>query len=126
MCPTDEFLEAMIFIDKWLSVIFESYESPIMYMTGDFNLKFLGDWNTEVIQSYSDMVINRQSENMIVAEEKIQAQNLIAFSEKWNLYQCVKEPTRESNILDLIFINSEDFISNIKYLINTKFSDHSY
>ena len=85
-------------------------------MTGDFNLKFLGDWNTEVIQSYSDMVINRQGENRIVAEDKIQAQNLIAFSEKWNFYQCVKEPTREANILDLIFVNSDEFLSNIEYL----------
>ena len=62
------------------------------------------------------MVVNRQSENMTVADDKFQAQNLIAFTEKWNLYQCVKEPTREDNILDLIFVNSDEFLSNIKYI----------
>ena len=40
MCPTHKFLEAMVFIDKWLVAIYESYDSPIMYMTGDFNLNW--------------------------------------------------------------------------------------
>ena len=124
-CPTQKFLEALVFVDKWLKVLEASYESPNIYITVDFNLKFLEDWNLEIIQSYIDLVVNRVSENLSVADDKIQAQNLIAFTEKWNLTQCVKEPTRESNILDLIFVNSDDMITNIEYIVNSRFSDHS-
>ena len=40
-CPTQKFLEALVFVDKWLKVLEASYESPNIYITGDFNLKFL-------------------------------------------------------------------------------------
>ena len=40
----------------------------------------------------------RLSEDEVVANEKIKAQELIQFSEKWNLTQCVEEPTCLDNI----------------------------
>ena len=47
----------------------------------------------------------RISDESIVANYKIQAHELIKFTERWNLSQKVTEPTRCDNILDLIFVN---------------------
>ena len=55
----------------------------------------------------------------MIAEDRFQAQYLIKFNEKWNLSQCVKEPTQEYNILDLIFVNSGEFISDIELIVNS-------
>ena len=84
----------LLFMNNWLKSVTESYDAPNIYITGDFNLKFLEDWNHELIQSYSDSVVCRLSEDAVIANDKLQAQELIIFSESWNLIQTVKEPTR--------------------------------
>ena len=46
------------------------------------------------------------SDSKSVADEKLQGYDLVKFSDKWNLEQMVKNPTRLDNILDMIFVNS--------------------
>ena len=80
-CPSAKFSDMLSFMNKWLKSVTESYNAPNIYITGDYNLKFLEDWNHELIQSYSDTVVCRLSEDAVIADEKLQAQELILFSE---------------------------------------------
>ena len=109
-CPNQKFQDVISYIDKWLNIIISSYDTPIVYITGEFNLEFLEDWINDLIQLYCDSVVCRLSEDEVVANNKIQAQELIQFTEKWNLTQFVKEPTHLDNILDLIFVNNGEYI----------------
>ena len=103
--------------------IHDRYEAPNFYITGDFNLGFLQDWNNDLIQEFRDSVIRR--EGQIIGEEKFQAQALINICDKWNLIQSVTVPTRDNNILDLILVNSEVMIKDIEMIVNSKLSDHN-
>ena len=51
-CPTEKFMEALGFLEKWLNKIQNNYVAPNFYITGDFNLKFLQDWNQELIDKF--------------------------------------------------------------------------
>ena len=51
-CSSDSFLEGLGFLDCWMSRIHDNYDSPNLYITGDFNLGFLQDWNNDLIQEF--------------------------------------------------------------------------
>ena len=73
-CPTEKFMEALGFLEKWLNKIQNNYVAPNFYITGDFNLKFLQDWNEDLIQEFRDTVFRRGGES--ISEDKFQAQSL--------------------------------------------------
>ena len=92
---------------------------------GDFNMKFLKDWNSDLLQDFRDTVGKRLGDDSKVSEEKAQFLSLINLCDKWHLEQSVKTPTHNDNILDLILTNLEDLISEIKVEVNIIMSDHN-
>ena len=123
-CKNDSFLKCIDKIDKWLYDITKDKEKVKIFMTGDFNLGFLKDWNHDVINKIYEETSMRSSEDKIVSDDKHQAVNLIEFCEKWCLVQKVNENTRSNRILDLVFTNSDDLIDDINHIKNEKMSDH--
>ena len=62
-------------------------------------------------ESYENTVIPTISGGS--TEDQIQAAKLIDLTDSLFLEQLVVKPTRENNVLDLIFTNDENFISDI-------------
>ena len=88
--------------------------SPVIFLTGDFNLPFI-DWKSLAIPPSTSILIS----------ERQAATSFLSFMETNFLTQLVTEPTRkEKNILDLILTNDRDIIHNIS-VIETELSDHN-
>ena len=83
---------------------------------GDLNFPHL-KWN-----SYEDTVIPTISGG--TTEDQIQAEKLLELTDSLFLEQLVVNPTRGNNILDLIFTNDENFISDIS-ITKSGISDHN-
>ena len=106
-CPTQAFLEPMNAIRS----IIDSYTpQPNIILTGDFNLPII-NWSLDAINggSYSD---------------RTQALHLQSFAQDFCLTQVITEPTRQNNILDLIFINNEELLHSYE-ILPTNLSDHN-
>jgi hypothetical protein len=81
---------------------------PTIIMNGDFNMPNV-TWPQGLIYGGAETV-------------RSQARHLIEFSEKYMLDQLILQPTRQHNILDLLFCNSD---SVINYEVrDTAVSDH--
>ena len=80
-------------------------------MVCDFNLPLVS-WPTEGVAGDGAPVDDRKA-----------AEKFISFSDEHCLTQIVTEPTREMNILDLIFTNNEKIIHDCE-VHNTSLSDH--
>ena len=112
-------------MNQWLINLRNETEDPTIYITGDFNLKFLKDWNYEVIQNFYNSVSEKVNTNNATSVDKIQAMKLIDFVNSHYLNQKVVTPTREDNILDYVFTKKENFVKYIKVEINLYLSDHN-
>ena len=64
------------------------------------------------------------SDGQVVAEAKIQAKLLLDLTEELLLTQSIKNPTKESAILDLVFCNTDELIENTDMIENLKLSDY--
>jgi hypothetical protein len=105
-CDNVEFNSVLDMVDQKLDAL--GAPMPTIIMNGDFNMPNV-TWPQGVIYGGAETV-------------RSQARHLIEFSEKYMLDQIVLQPTRENNILDLLFCNSEAII---RYEVHdTLVSDH--
>ena len=82
---------------------------------GDFNFPFLkGGMNQENLLDKSQP-----------SSEKLQANKLIEFANEFFLEQYIRKPTRNKNILDLVFTNDHFLIHSYQVIVNSTLSDHS-
>ena len=82
---------------------------PTVMMCGDFNSPFV-NWS---IGSLSGSTLHMQR----------QAEALIDFMNEYCLQQCVTEPTRINNILDLFMTNNSSILCQV-IVLDTVVSDH--
>ena len=109
--------------NEWIKKIQQKSYGVRMIITGDFNLGELEDWNDEKIEKTKDRINERILNKEVIGSKCKQTNELIEFSEKWNLIQNTKNPTRDNKILDLIFTN-EDIVCDISNIKHGNISDH--
>ena len=85
-------------------------ERKTIIVAGDFNFPII-DWKTRKVSGGT-------------REQNGQAEDLLALSEEFFLVQCIEEPTRLNNILDLFFTNNEDMILKTHVEAPSTLSDH--
>ena len=90
--------------------------SPNIIMLGDLNLP---NMNWKLIENH----VIPEWKGRREYKESRHAETLLPFCEHFHLNQHVTEPTRQRNILDLIFTNNESLINNI-IISETTYSDH--
>ena len=100
--------------------VINEYKSqiPDIILAGDFNFP-KATWSSGIGRSYADTRSSARS-----------LQKLIDLASELNLLQMVREGTRDTrkgnrNILELIFTNNHELISNI-YIEPSKITDHKY
>ena len=124
-CPVDMFSDMIDKVNQWISNLRSETEDPTIYITGDFNMNFLKNWDYEIIQKFYNSTSDKMNSEAGTSTEKIQAIKLIDFVNSHYLSQMVVTPTREDNILDYIFVNKENFVNKIVTEINSYISDHN-
>ena len=107
--PFDKFDECLSTLQQFINGI---QRTPVLHITGDFNLPFINWTNSSIDTGCSISLSDRQS-----------ALALLNFNEECLLQQEVLEPTRKNNILDLVFSNDSDSIHSIS-VTKTELSDH--
>lgn len=113
-CPEQAFRDSLESIKNYLCNYENKGEKPWdLLLMGDFNFPFIEDWNSD------GPFINTE------ASEKKQAVYTKQLSGDLFMEQLVQFPTRKSNILDLIFSNNVDLITNIETIVNSGISDHN-
>ena len=85
----------------------------------------LGDFNFPFIQWPSSKIYNREQEPEHMASEKRQGKMLLEWADSNFMEQHIKTPTRKGNILDLVFTNSPNLITDYSTIVNQNFSDHN-
>ena len=61
-CKSESFLKCLDKIDKWLHNITTTKDKVKIFMTGDFNLGFLADWNYNLINKIYEETSMRSSD----------------------------------------------------------------
>jgi len=85
--------------------------TPTIILNGDFNFPII-DWPSGSVYGGSE-------------SKRTQAQALLRFANSNVLEQCVLRPTRENNILDLLFTNNDQFVHSYR-IDDTIVSDHRF
>ena len=104
-------------LNKCQDSIEKETKSKILLVLRDFNFPFI-EWPSGKIYSREQEPTNR-------ASEKVQAGILLNWAEGNFMEQLITTPTRKSNILDLVFSNTPNLITEYSTIVNNKFSDHS-
>ena len=126
-CPTNLFIDAINKIEDWIKDLEENLgKVPTLVIAGDFNLPSMKSWTIEDILKASTNSIARTENNVKVGAEKEQVARLTEVIRDNALTQEVKIPTRENNILDLIFCNNSEYIEYIDTIENVVMSDHRF
>ena len=111
---TDLINEPFNIIEEYLS---ENYEENII-LVGDMNFPFV-QWKCIENQMCAKIIPGTTTDS------QNQARKLLDLTEKYFMEQLIQEPTREENILDLIFSNT-DIVNNINVEKTSKsISDHN-
>ena len=92
-------------------------------MTGDFNLGFLKNWNSECLSEFIHSNSVRSEQSKVIDTRKKQALKLLELTDSWSLTQKVTEGTRKANILDLVLTDSNDMICDIDHVKHDKVVD---
>ena len=106
-CREGLFIEVLRIISNSINQI--GSPMPLVMMCGDYNFPNVS-WDLGVVRGGT-------------VEQQRQAEALMTFTDNYCLYQCIEEPTRLQNILDLFFINDKTLITDIK-IKNINISDH--
>ena len=99
---------------------------PTLIISGDFNLPGLKSWTVEDMLRASANSSARAENNVRIGADREQVAKLVDLVKDKALTQEVKIPTRESNILDLIFSNNSEYINYIDSVENVLMSDHKF
>ena len=111
LSPFDKFDECLVILHRFID---EVGSTPELHIAGDFNLPFV-NWRTSSVDpGCSILLSDRQT-----------ALSLIAFMEEHFLLQLIDEPTRNSNILDLVFSNNSDSVHSTT-VAKTEMSDQDF
>ena len=112
-CPEILFNQTMEHTSNFLRNL-ESYNqrANTYLVVGDYNFPFLKD---------GKMSENKSSS---ASSEKKQANTLHNFANEFFLEQYITKPTRNKNILDLVFTNDHFLIHNYEIIVNSILSDH--
>ena len=94
-----------------------SQSAPNILIFGDFNFP-------NIIWRQGSGYLNQQSDTRTLGEERKQAICLLEFAEEFFLDQLIKTPTRNRNILDLMFSNNHQLIHDYSVICNSRLSDH--
>ena len=126
-CPTKLFLEAIEKVEDWMKALeLKLGKVPNIVFSGDFNLPDLKSWSQEDCIKASANLKARIENNAKIGIEREQVAKMIEVMEKNAFSQEIKTPTREGNILDLVFCNNDDYIENIETIENVAMSDHKF
>jgi exonuclease III len=107
-CSYHHFAEAMDLIKSKLTELDAS--APNLVMVGDFNFPNI-NWHTQNVYGGS-------------LEMRNQAENLFNLADNHCMEQYIEQPTRGNNILDLLFLDNEEFLHH--YTVQeTILSDHN-
>ena len=100
--------------------------TPTISVMGDFNLPVSAvKWLRNDEGLIMPLVANhRENETLEGKQDRLQAQHLVEFASKHNLIQQVDKVTHGTEILDLIFTNDHELISNIEVADWPQFTDH--
>ena len=108
--PYSKFRECLSIIQDFVESIPGS--TPELFIGGDFNLPFI-DWYSRSISTNSTKT----------SDDRLSCNALLEFMSANFLDQLVEEPTREKNILDLVFTNNPELIHSVVVQDTIK-SDH--
>ena len=107
-CREGLFIEVLRIISNSIDQI--GSPMPLVMMCGDYNFPNIS-WDLGVARGGT-------------VEQQRQAEALMTFTDNYCSYQCIREPTRLQNILDLFFINDKTLITDVK-IKNINISDHN-
>ena len=103
--PPNSSINCLLGLQTALDTVLSSSQNPKMVLVGDFNIPEF-DWNTDCAS------VNSPNATFL---SDIIHDNF--------LFQLVKDPTRNGNILDLVFVTSLDLVYDLK--VGLPFSDHN-
>ena len=103
--PPNSSINCLLGLQTALDTVLSSLQNPKMVLVGDFNIPEF-DWNTDCASV--------DSPNATFLSDIIHDNFL---------FQLVKDPTRNGNILDLVFVTSLDLVYDLK--VGLPFSDHN-
>ena len=116
-CPEVLFNQTMEHNANFLRNLEEGHQCANTYLLmGDFNFPFLK-------AGIQETNLNEISNGNTSSERK-QARTLISFANEFFMEQYIKKPTRNKNILDLVFTNDHFLIHNYNIIVNSSLSDH--
>jgi endonuclease/exonuclease/phosphatase family metal-dependent hydrolase len=119
--PKQLFEETLEKIQKVIEEEAEKDESKSKSKT----LLALGDFNFPFLKWPSKRIYARDREPEQMASEKTQAMMMLDWAERNFMEQYIHSSTRQGNILDLVFSNSDSLINGYSTIVNTVFSDHN-
>ena len=115
--PSEKLNEALKFIDEYIEKC--GSDERVMFL-GDMNFPFL-QWKTVEDVTYPVITPGNTTDN------QNQAKTMIELTDKYFMQQVITEPTREDNILDLLFSTHSDEITNISIeKVSNVLSDHNF
>ena len=103
--PPNSSINCLLDLQTALDTVLSSSQNPEMVLVGDFNIPEF-DWNTDC-----------------ASVDSPNATFLSDITHDTFLFQLVKDPTRNGNILDLVFVTSLDLVYDLK--VGLPFSDHN-
>ena len=116
-CPEIIFNQTMEHAASFLRNLEEGNQCANTYLLmGDFNFPFLKAGMQE-----TNLGENTRGN---ISSEKSQARTLISFADEFFMEQYIKKPTRNRNILDLVFTNDHFLIHNYNTIVNSSLSDN--
>ena len=86
-CSTDSFDREINFIEVWMNEV-KDIDHIKFLMTGDFNMSFLGNWNSEYISEFVHSTSNRSEKCKVIDAKKKQALRLLELTNAWGLVSC--------------------------------------
>ena len=126
--PPDTTLTEFNGVLKSLDSILSSLPTPQpnIILMGDFNFPTRAmTWHRNEDGCLIPTVGNhREADTMGGKRDRLQAQQLVDIATKFSLQQEVYQPTHAIEILDLVFTNNPDMVSNITTEDWTDFTDH--
>ena len=117
-CKSELFIQTM----ETLRVFLRNCEE---YESSSSNILIFGDFNFPgIIWKHGSGYLKSENKNCAAGEERKQALCLLNFAEEFFLEQLIQIPTRNRNILDLMFANNHLLINNYSVVCNSRLSDH--
>ena len=117
-CENVHFENALEILQTYMSNINQS-EFKI-FLCGDFNFPFIRWLNNDQTAAPGSYIINKGCTKAVTN----QATRLLKLADEYFLTQIIDKPTRNQNILDLVFVNSLEYLKNIE-INKTVLSDHN-